>query len=119
MNPLCSSFFLTNKSVAHNFLFLKATDGGDPKPTDALAGELWAVKRERIRRSSVHGKSPGWDLRSVSQILFLLLDLLYYYCYRPFTFVDGSMEAIYVHDYYPVCWSSKQMFASSMANAVC
>nr|ACS49598.1 phosphatidylinositol kinase [Oryza alta] len=43
----------------------KATDGGDPKPTDALAGELWAVKRERIRRSSVHGKLPGWDLRSV------------------------------------------------------
>lgn len=43
----------------------KATDGGDPKPTDALAGELWAVKRERIRRSSVHGKSPGWDLRSI------------------------------------------------------
>nr|ABA92023.2 Phosphatidylinositol 4-kinase, putative, expressed [Oryza sativa Japonica Group] len=43
----------------------KATDGGDPKPTDALAGEIWAVKRERIRRSSVHGKLPGWDLRSV------------------------------------------------------
>nr|ACS49644.1 phosphatidylinositol kinase [Oryza coarctata] len=43
----------------------KATDGGDPKPTDALAGELWAVKRERIRRSSIHGKLPGWDLRSV------------------------------------------------------
>lgn len=43
----------------------KATDGGDPKPTDALAGELWAVKKERIRRSSVTGKSPGWDLRSV------------------------------------------------------
>ncbi|KAK3118571.1 hypothetical protein QOZ80_9BG0701690 [Eleusine coracana subsp. coracana] len=43
----------------------KATDGGDPKPTDALAGELWAVKKERIRRSSVHGKSPGWDLRSI------------------------------------------------------
>ncbi|KAL5204981.1 hypothetical protein ABZP36_009852 [Zizania latifolia] len=43
----------------------KATDGGDPKPTDALAGELWTAKRERIRRSSVHGKLPGWDLRSV------------------------------------------------------
>nr|ACM17551.1 phosphatidylinositol kinase [Oryza brachyantha] len=43
----------------------KAIDGGDPKPTDALAGELWAVKRERIRRFSVHGKLPGWDLRSV------------------------------------------------------
>ncbi|CAL4993819.1 unnamed protein product [Urochloa decumbens] len=43
----------------------KATDGGDPKPTDALAGELWAVKKERIRRSSIHGKSPSWDLRSI------------------------------------------------------
>jgi phosphatidylinositol kinase/protein kinase (PI-3 family) len=30
-----------------------------------LAGELWAVKKERIRRSSVHGKSSSWDLRSV------------------------------------------------------
>ncbi|OEL14392.1 Phosphatidylinositol 4-kinase beta 1 [Dichanthelium oligosanthes] len=44
----------------------KAADGGDPKPTDALAGELWAVKKERIRRSSIHGKSPSWDLRSAS-----------------------------------------------------
>ncbi|KAG8091011.1 hypothetical protein GUJ93_ZPchr0011g28559 [Zizania palustris] len=43
----------------------KATDGGDPKPTDALAGELWTAKRERIRQSSFHGKLPGWDLRSV------------------------------------------------------
>lgn len=43
----------------------KAADGGDPKPTDALAGELWTVKKERIRRSSVHGKLPGWDLRSI------------------------------------------------------
>jgi phosphatidylinositol 4-kinase B len=31
-----------------------------------LAGELWAVKKERIQMSSIHGKSPGWDLRSVS-----------------------------------------------------
>jgi hypothetical protein len=45
------------------------TDGGDPKPTDALAGELWTVKKDRIRRSSVHGKLPGWDLRSVSHPL--------------------------------------------------
>ncbi|KAJ4819102.1 Phosphatidylinositol 4-kinase [Rhynchospora pubera] len=43
----------------------KPSDGGVPKPTDALSGELWEVKKDRIRRSSVHGKLPGWDLRSV------------------------------------------------------
>ncbi|XP_031280794.1 phosphatidylinositol 4-kinase beta 1-like [Pistacia vera] len=40
-------------------------NGGTPKATDALSGELWAMKRERIRKASVHGKLPGWDLRSV------------------------------------------------------
>ncbi|XP_008795239.2 phosphatidylinositol 4-kinase beta 1 isoform X2 [Phoenix dactylifera] len=40
-------------------------NGGTPKPTDALSGELWEVKKERIRRSSVYGKSPGWDLCSM------------------------------------------------------
>ncbi|XP_038692592.1 phosphatidylinositol 4-kinase beta 1-like isoform X1 [Tripterygium wilfordii] len=39
-------------------------NGGIPKPTDALSGEIWEVKKERIRRASVHGKLPGWDLRS-------------------------------------------------------
>ncbi|XP_078156587.1 phosphatidylinositol 4-kinase beta 1-like isoform X2 [Carex rostrata] len=43
----------------------KSSDGGIPKPTDALSGELWEVKKDRIRRFSVHGKLPGWDLRSV------------------------------------------------------
>eukprot|EP00252_Welwitschia_mirabilis_P027329 TRINITY_DN9356_c0_g2_i1.p1 TRINITY_DN9356_c0_g2~~TRINITY_DN9356_c0_g2_i1.p1 ORF type:complete len:1022 (-),score=253.54 TRINITY_DN9356_c0_g2_i1:426-3416(-) len=41
------------------------TNGGQPKATDALAGELWEVKKERIRRSSIYGKLPGWDLCSV------------------------------------------------------
>ncbi|KAL9257749.1 Phosphatidylinositol 4-kinase beta 1-like protein [Drosera capensis] len=35
------------------------------KPTDALSGELWEVKKERIRKTSLHGKLPGWDLCSV------------------------------------------------------
>ncbi|GFY91277.1 phosphatidylinositol 4-OH kinase beta1 [Actinidia rufa] len=39
--------------------------GGVPKAGDALSGELWEVKKERIQNSSVHGKLPGWDLRSV------------------------------------------------------
>ncbi|GLJ36817.1 hypothetical protein SUGI_0742710 [Cryptomeria japonica] len=36
-----------------------------PKATDALAGELWEVKKERIRKASIYGKSADWDLRSV------------------------------------------------------
>ncbi|MQM13208.1 hypothetical protein Taro_046130, partial [Colocasia esculenta] len=43
----------------------KVTNGRSPKAMDALAGELWEVKKERIRRCSAHGKSPGWDLRSI------------------------------------------------------
>ncbi|GER29308.1 phosphatidylinositol 4-kinase [Striga asiatica] len=42
----------------------KVENGGVPKVGDALAGELWAVKKERIRKASVYGKLPGWDLRS-------------------------------------------------------
>ncbi|GAB4835579.1 Phosphatidylinositol 4-kinase beta 1 [Ancistrocladus abbreviatus] len=36
-----------------------------PKPTDALSGELWEVKKDRIRKVSVYGKLHGWDLCSV------------------------------------------------------
>ncbi|KAG9138366.1 hypothetical protein Leryth_001555 [Lithospermum erythrorhizon] len=43
----------------------KVTNGGIPTPADALSGELWEVKRERIRKASVHGHLPGWDLRSL------------------------------------------------------
>lgn len=43
----------------------KATVGGSPKATDALSGELWELKRERIRKASVYGRLVGWDLRSV------------------------------------------------------
>ncbi|KAK9096351.1 hypothetical protein Sjap_021848 [Stephania japonica] len=42
----------------------KIANGGIPKPTDALSGELWEVKKERIRKTSIYGKLPGWDLRS-------------------------------------------------------
>ncbi|CAL1409273.1 unnamed protein product [Linum trigynum] len=40
-------------------------NGGSPRATDPLSGELWDVKKERIRKASVHGKLPGWDLRSM------------------------------------------------------
>lgn len=43
----------------------KATNGGIQKAGDALSGELWEVKKKRIRIASIHGKLPGWDLRSV------------------------------------------------------
>ncbi|KAL8477577.1 hypothetical protein ACS0TY_029755 [Phlomoides rotata] len=43
----------------------KIADGGIPKVSDALGGELWEVKKERIRKASSYGKLPGWDLRSV------------------------------------------------------
>ncbi|XP_057418596.1 phosphatidylinositol 4-kinase beta 1-like isoform X2 [Lotus japonicus] len=41
------------------------TDGITPKASDALSGELWEVKKERIQKASIHGNVPGWDLRSV------------------------------------------------------
>jgi len=68
----------------------KAADGGDPKPTDALAGELWAVKKERIRRSSIHGKSPSWDLRSVSKITFIIILFFFFY---PSLDIGGMINA--------------------------
>nr|GMD56537.1 phosphatidylinositol 4-kinase beta 1-like isoform X1 [Ipomoea batatas] len=43
----------------------KVPNGGLPNACDALSGELWEVKKERIRKASVYGKLPGWDLRSV------------------------------------------------------
>ncbi|XP_056842136.1 phosphatidylinositol 4-kinase beta 1 isoform X2 [Raphanus sativus] len=36
-----------------------------PREGDALSGELWEEKRERIRKASIYGKLPGWDLRSI------------------------------------------------------
>lgn len=39
--------------------------GGILKAGDALAGELWEFKKERIRKASDFGKLPGWDLRSI------------------------------------------------------
>jgi phosphatidylinositol kinase/protein kinase (PI-3 family) len=35
------------------------------KATDALAGELWEKKKERIRRASKWSSNPDWDLRSM------------------------------------------------------
>ncbi|XP_054820999.1 phosphatidylinositol 4-kinase beta 1-like isoform X1 [Prosopis cineraria] len=40
-------------------------NGNTPKASDALSGELWEAKKERIRRASIYGNLPGWDLRSV------------------------------------------------------
>ncbi|KVH88324.1 Armadillo-type fold, partial [Cynara cardunculus var. scolymus] len=42
----------------------KDIDGGMPKTGDALSGELWETKKDRIRQASVYGKLPGWDLCS-------------------------------------------------------
>jgi phosphatidylinositol 4-kinase len=39
--------------------------GAKGKATDALAGELWENKRERIRKTSKWSSSPDWDLRSM------------------------------------------------------
>ncbi|WOL00883.1 phosphatidylinositol 4-kinase beta 1 isoform X2 [Canna indica] len=43
----------------------KVMNGGVPKPSDALSGELWDLKKQRIQKSSAYGKLPGWDLRSI------------------------------------------------------
>ncbi|CAH1433402.1 unnamed protein product [Lactuca virosa] len=43
----------------------KDVDGATPKAGDALSGELWEIKKDRIREASVYGKLPGWDLCSV------------------------------------------------------
>ncbi|XP_027191756.1 phosphatidylinositol 4-kinase beta 1-like isoform X3 [Cicer arietinum] len=40
-------------------------NGITPKASDALSGELWDAKKERVRKDSIYGKLPGWDLRSV------------------------------------------------------
>ncbi|KAI4317111.1 hypothetical protein L6164_025015 [Bauhinia variegata] len=40
-------------------------NGSIPKASDALSGELWEAKKERIRKASMYGNLPGWDLRSV------------------------------------------------------
>ncbi|CAD5335780.1 unnamed protein product [Arabidopsis thaliana] len=40
-------------------------NGGMLKEGDALSGELWEGKRDRIRKASIYGKLPGWDLRSI------------------------------------------------------
>lgn len=59
----------------------KQANGITPKASDALSGELWEVKKERIKKASIHGNLPGWDLRSVS--IFIdqnnLLDLHYFW----------------------------------------
>ncbi|XP_076913024.1 phosphatidylinositol 4-kinase beta 1-like [Bidens hawaiensis] len=44
----------------------KDNDGATPKASDALSGELWQAKKDRIRQASEFGKLPGWDLCSVS-----------------------------------------------------
>ncbi|CAK9146933.1 unnamed protein product [Ilex paraguariensis] len=43
----------------------KVANGDVPNAGDALSGELWEVKRERIRQASGYGKLPGWELRSI------------------------------------------------------
>lgn len=62
-----SRWYLVLCLLCANFLWKQVTIGGFLKATDALSGELWEAKKERIRRASIHGKTPGWDLRSVSK----------------------------------------------------
>ncbi|CAJ1937825.1 unnamed protein product [Sphenostylis stenocarpa] len=40
-------------------------NGITAKASDALSGELWEAKKDRICKASIYGKLPGWDLRSV------------------------------------------------------
>ncbi|KAK7358828.1 hypothetical protein VNO77_00768 [Canavalia gladiata] len=40
-------------------------NGITPKASDALSGELWEAKKDRVCKASIYGKLPGWDLRSV------------------------------------------------------
>lgn len=56
--------------IKFNLCLEQVSNGDTPKASDALSGELWEVKKLRIRNASVHGKLPGWDLRSVSSALF-------------------------------------------------
>lgn len=46
---------------------------------DALAGELWELKKERIRKASVYGNLPDWVLRSVSSALTVFLFLFSFF----------------------------------------
>ncbi|MCH88583.1 phosphatidylinositol 4-kinase beta 1-like, partial [Trifolium medium] len=39
-------------------------NGITPKASDALSGELWEAKKDRVCKASIYGKLPGWDLRS-------------------------------------------------------
>ncbi|CAJ2676854.1 unnamed protein product [Trifolium pratense] len=40
-------------------------NGITPKASDALSGELWEAKKDRVCKASIYGKLPGWDLRSI------------------------------------------------------
>ncbi|XP_028798186.1 phosphatidylinositol 4-kinase beta 1 isoform X2 [Neltuma alba] len=50
-----------DSSDAHS----RKLNGSAPKAGDALSGELWAAKKERIQKASIYGNFSGWDLRSV------------------------------------------------------
>lgn len=63
------------------FCVVYQANGGMLKEGDALSGELWEEKRDRIRRASIYGKLPGWDLRSVSATKSYTGYLLY--CFFP------------------------------------
>jgi hypothetical protein len=71
------SCFLFLSSEWWNWKFeFPQVNGGNPKASDALSGELWEIKKERIRKASVYGKLPGWDLRSVSSAYQTVFSLL-------------------------------------------
>lgn len=63
-------FILMNvMSKTGPYVLVQGLDKVNGKATDALAGELWEVKKERIKKSSKFGIMPGWDLFSVSKII--------------------------------------------------
>lgn len=60
-------FYLHPHFMFINCSLLQERVGAKGKATDALAGELWEKKRERIQKTSKWSSNPDWDLRSVSQ----------------------------------------------------
>ena len=66
------------------FYLKQDVDGATPKASDALSGELWQTKKDRIRQASVYGKQPGWDLCSVSCAFNYLTKLRICYQYMFF-----------------------------------
>ncbi|KAL5066486.1 hypothetical protein RYX36_028223 [Vicia faba] len=67
-NFLCDSiwfllFLMTNCDIKIDAQ--PRANGITPKASDALSGELWEAKKDRVRKASIYGNLPSWDLQSV------------------------------------------------------